>query len=309
MLPDAIEPGNRRETRCQRGAQSPPIAWQGASFGKRVNQVFLWLGIESWKPVFTALLLPPVPLLLTTVLGARLIAWKRGLGWLVLMLSVLGLWFNATSAVGEWLQRGLLAPPPPLSAERVAELKLASAADKNSVAVVVLGGGRESRSPEYGVASLSPLTLERVRYGVWLGRETGAPMGFSGGLGHAATLPGATEAEIAAQIAAREFMRPLRWTESRSRDTRENAQFTTSMLGGQGVRRLVLVTHGWHMPRALRAFDAAAREQNAGWTVVPAPMGLAQRIERPVLRWTPSSEGFLLVRAVLREQIGLWLGA
>ena len=278
-------------------------------FGLRVNQVFLWLGIESWKPVLTAMLLPPVPLLLLTLLGARLILWRRGLGWLLLMLSVAAVWLTASTAVGEWMQRGLLAPPPPLAAARLAELKRASLADKNSVAVVVLGGGRESRSPEYGVASLSPLALERLRYGVWLGRETGAPMGFSGGLGHAAEQPGATEAEVAAQVAAREFQRPLRWTESRSRDTRENAQFTTSLLGGQGIRQLVVVTHGWHMPRALRAFEQAAREQRCGWEVVPAPMGLAQRVERPVLRWMPSSEGFLLVRAVVREQIGWWLGA
>jgi hypothetical protein len=38
-------------------------------------------------------------------------------------------------------------------------------------------------------------------------------------------------------------------------------------------------------------------------------MGLAQRVERPTLRWMPSSEGFLLVRAVLREKIGWLLGA
>jgi hypothetical protein len=38
-------------------------------------------------------------------------------------------------------------------------------------------------------------------------------------------------------------------------------------------------------------------------------MGLAARVERPTLRWVPSSEGFLLVRAVWREKIAWWLGA
>jgi hypothetical protein len=38
-------------------------------------------------------------------------------------------------------------------------------------------------------------------------------------------------------------------------------------------------------------------------------MGLAPRIERAPLRWIPSSEGFQLVRLVLREKLGWWFGA
>lgn len=271
-----------------------------------MNEIFLSLGIESWKPVLTALVLPPVPLLVLTLVGARTILGRRGLGWLLVLLSVLGLWFGACGAVGEWLQKSLLSPPPALSSGRVTELRLAAA--KPGVAIVVLGGGREALAPEYGVASLSPLGLERLRYGLWLSRETGAPVMYSGGLGHGAQ-PGATEAEVAGAIAAREFVRPLRWTESRSRDTRENAQFSTAMLADQGVTQLVLVTHGWHMPRALRAFREAADRNGAKWEVLPAPMGLSQRVERPTLRWMPSAEGYLLVRAVLREKMGWWFGA
>jgi uncharacterized SAM-binding protein YcdF (DUF218 family) len=272
----------------------------------QVNDVFLQLGIESWKPVLSALLLPPVPWLVLALLGARFILWRRGLGWLLVLLSVLGLWLSACSAVGDWLQAHLLSPPPALTADALADLK--RAAVRPGVAIVVLGGGREARAPEYGVASLSPLSLERLRYGIWLGRETGAPVMFSGGLGHAAQ-PGATEAEIAAEIAAREFVRPLRWTESKARDTRENAVFTTTLLREQGIRQLVIVTHGWHMPRALRAFKQVADHDKLTWELVPAPMGLGQRVERPALRWMPSSEGFMSVRAVLRERFGLWFGA
>lgn len=289
-------------------AQSTPVALRRARSKNEMNEIFLSLGIESWKPVLSALLLPPVPLLLLTLFGARLMFWRRGLGWLLILLAVLGLWFSACTVAGEWLLKSLLSPPPALAAERLDALRKTMIAGKGSVAIVVLGGGREARSPEYGVASLSPLALERLRYGIWLGRETGAPIMFSGGLGHASE-PGTPEAEIAAGIAAREFVRPLRWTEPRARDTRENAQFSTAMLADQGVDQLVLVTHGWHMARALRAFKDAAQHNGAKWEVVPAPMGLAQRVERPVLRWLPSSEGFLLVRAVLREKIGWWLGA
>jgi len=273
-----------------------------------LNDAFVMLGIESWKPVLSALLLPPVPLLLLVLVGARMILWRRGLAWLVVLLAVAGLWLTACSGAGEWLQRSLLSPPLPLAGERLAEFKRSLAGGKVNAAIVVLGGGRETTAPEYGVANLSPLSLERLRYGLWLHRETGAPVMFAGGIGHQAQ-PGVSEAEVAADIATREYNRSLKWTESRSRDTRENAQYATTLLHGQGIQRVVLVTHGWHMARAQRAFVEAAKRQSETWEVVAAPMGLAQKVESPVLRWIPTSEGFMLVRNVVREKLGWWLGA
>lgn len=273
-----------------------------------MNEIFLSLGIESWKPVLAALLLPPVPWLVLVLVGARLIPWRRFLGWMLVLLSVVGLWLGACSGIGELMQRGMMSQPPPLSADRLASLKKAVAAGKPGVVVLMLGGGREAFAPEYGVASLSDPSLERLRYGVWVSRETGAPMMFSGGLGHASE-PGVTEADVAAEIALREFVRPIRWVETKSRDTRENAQFSTTMLREMDVQQVVLVTHGWHMPRALRAFKEAAAREKLQWEIVPAPMGLGQTVERPALRWIPSAEGAQLVRAVVREKLAWWLGA
>lgn len=273
-----------------------------------MNEIFQSLGIESWKPVLAALLLPPVPLLFLVLVGARLILWRRFLGWMLVLLSTILLWLGACSGVGDWMARAFLSQPPPLSADRIAALKKAAASGKPGVVVLMLGAGREALAPEYGVASLSDPSLERLRYGVWLSRETGAPMMFSGGLGHASE-PGTTEADVAAEIAQREFMRPMRWVEPKSRDTRENAQYSAALLRDLDVQQVVLVTHGWHMPRALRMFKEAAAREKAQWEVVPAPMGLGQSVERTALRWIPSSEGTQLVRAVLREKFALLLGA
>jgi uncharacterized SAM-binding protein YcdF (DUF218 family) len=273
-----------------------------------VNDLFQSLGIESWKPVLVALALPPVPWLILVLVGARLIPWRRFIGWLAILVAVAGLWLSACAGIGEWMMRSLMSPPPPLNAERIAALKKGAATGKPGVVVLMLGGGREARAPEYGVASLSPFSLERLRYGVWLSRETGAPMMFSGGLGHAAE-PGTPEADVAAEIAQREFLRPLRWAESKSRDTRENARYSIDALREQEVTQLVLVTHGWHMQRALRAFKEEAARAQLKWEIVPAPMGLAPVVERPVLRWVPSSEGAQLVRAVMREKIGWAAGS
>jgi len=176
---------------------------------------------------------------------------------------------------------------------------------KKPVAIVVLGGGTEPFAPEYGVSSLHALSLERLRYGVWLAGQTGAPIAFSGGVGWAQG-EATPEAKVAARIAAEEFARPIKWLEDQSRDTRENASRTAALLKPAGIQHIVLVTHGWHMPRALRAFVEAA---GPAVKVEPAPMGLARRQIRPALDWMPSSRGFTEMRQVLREWLGRLAGA
>ncbi|MGE5116853.1 MAG: YdcF family protein [Betaproteobacteria bacterium] len=262
------------------------------------------LGLGWWKAVLAALVLPPVPLLLLALAGGALLWRRRGVGWLVLGIGVVGGWLCGCAGFGELLDRALLHPPPALSAQQRAALRLQARTD-HDVAIVVLGGGRELLAPEYGASSLPALALERLRYGVWLGRETGAPLAFSGGpgFGHEGEI---AEAEIAARIAAADFGRPLRWLETASRDTRENAARSIALLRPAGVATIVLVTHGWHMPRAARAFREASQGRVR---IVAAPMGLAPRVERPLLRWMPTAQGLAHVHHVLHEALGLLAGS
>lgn len=276
-----------------------------------MNELLLTLGIESWKPFFAALLLPPVPLLLLVLFGARLILWRRGLGWFVLLLGVVLIWLASSVGAAEALKKATRAPSLLMTEERVAELRkaaAASAANKPTIAVVVLGGGREVLAPEYGVASLSEPALERLRYGVWLSKAIGAPLIYSGGTGHGSA-DGKPEADIAADIAARELGRPMLWAENQSRDTRENARYTAKKLGELGMRRVLLVTHDWHMKRALRAFSQESQAVGVALEVTAAPMGMGAKQDHSVLRWMPSGEGLLLMRQVLREWIAYAMGA
>lgn len=270
-----------------------------------MNQLFVLLGIEAWKPVLTALLLPPVPFLVAILVGARLLLPRRGWGWSVIVVALLGLWMSTTTAIGYWLEHALLSVPHALTAERIASIRQDARA-RAGMAVVVLGGGMEPLAPEYGISNLGDLSLQRLRYGVWLGRETGVPVAFSGGAGWGQA-GGGTEADTAARIATQEFNRPLRWTENRSRDTRENAARMVPVLQHAGVTHILLVTHGWHMPRALRDFQEAAAP--AGIGIEAAPMGLARRMQRVALEWLPSAEGFARVRYVVREAVGRAMGA
>ena len=267
-----------------------------------MNSLFALLEIESWKPFLTALLLPPVPLLVLLLVGARLMLPRRGLGWFVVLTSVALLWLTACTGTALLMSQFVLHPPAALSATRIQQLKVQAA--KAPVALIVLGGGMEPFAPEYGVSNLQPVSVERLRYGIWLSRETGLPLGFSGGVGWAQR-DGKPEAQVAARIAANEFGRPLKWVEDASRDTRQNASRTVAMLRQQGVKHIVLVTHGWHMPRALRNFEEAAPDMR----IEPAPMGMSQRLERPALSWIPSAAGVVDMRNILRELLGRLFGA
>jgi len=257
------------------------------------------------KPVLTALVLPPTPLLLLVLAGAwRLRRGQRG-GLALVLAACVGLWLCTCDGFAGWLQDAILRPPPALDAAARAGLRRQAAAG-TPIAIVVLGGGVDPFAPELAEGDLKPPSLQRLRYGLWLGKETGLPVAMSGGAGWAlGNGSEMSEAAVGARVAAREFGAPLRWTEEGSRDTRGNARNTVALLAKQGVREIVLVTHGWHMPRALREFRAAAAGAGAAVPViVAAPMGLAPRAEMPLLQWLPSGDGARNCMLMLREIAG-----
>ena len=271
-----------------------------------MNSLFALLGIESWKPLAAALLLPPVPWLLLGLLGARLMFRHRGWGWLLTLASAAGIWLSCCSGTGRIVEQFVLHVPHAISTDRIAQLR-EEGQRKGSIAIVVLGAGVEPFAPEYGQSSLAGLSLERLRYGLWLARETDLPVAFSGGVGWGGVTEGPSEAEVAARIAAQEFGRALRWTEDQSRDTRENALRSLPLLQRSGIDHIVLVTNGFHMPRAERAFNEAAAGR--GVRIEAAPMGLSGRSGGTAADWLPTTRGMTRVRYALHECLGLLTGA
>ena len=145
----------------------PPLRQLAVTSSVHVNSLFVMLGIESWKPILAALILPPVPFLVLILIGARLLLPRRGLGWLLIFTSVVLLWLSACSGAARGLAQLFLQPPAAMSFDRVRELR-AEVQAKKPVAIVVLGAGVEPFAPEYGVSSLLYPSLERLRYGLWL---------------------------------------------------------------------------------------------------------------------------------------------
>ncbi len=254
------------------------------------------------------LLLPPVPWLVLVGVGAFLALRRKPLrktaGGL-LAVAVLGLWLSACQGMGEWLEARWVGGLAHIGPEQLAQIKVQSAT--LSTAVLVLGGGRlpvqaETRTPELGDQA-----MQRLRYGLWLSRQTGVPLAYSGGGGLSPVLePVWTEAKIAETVLLRDHGVGLRWVEGQSRNTLENAKLSLPVLAQGGVKRVLVVTHAYHMRRAMRSFDGHAALH--GLEVVAAPMGFTKRRNSALMAWLPSSDGARDVRQVWREALGWVLG-
>ena len=284
---------------------SPALLSACSSLPLPVNELLSTLGLLSWKPVAGTLLLPPVPWLVLIGLGCWMRPRRGGVGSIVVLAALVGLWLSHCQAIGLLLERAIT-PATALTAAQVSELGHRLAARKP--VVLVLGGGVLGLAPEYGEAHLTEGAAERLRYGVWLARQVHAPLMFSGGVGHAQT-GSVSEAAVAARMALRDHRLTLQWLETDSRDTRENARFSLRQLRAEGITDLLLVTHGYHMRRALRTFEQEAARIGLSARIVAAPMGLGINEMTPLQRWLPSLDGHERVRRALHEGLGLLSGA
>jgi len=168
-------------------------------------------------------------------------------------------------------------------------------------AIVVLGSGLELEQPEYAGDTAGERTLLRLRYGALLAKRYNLPLLVTGGHPKNATR---TEAAVMAGILEREFAVKVRWQEGESRNTAENASKSAAILHAAGVRRIVLVTQAFHMPRAVRLF------RGAGLEVVPAPTQFksAGRSSFGPLDLLPQSQALRNSYFALHEWLGIaWL--
>ncbi|MDE2089204.1 MAG: YdcF family protein [Gammaproteobacteria bacterium] len=165
-------------------------------------------------------------------------------------------------------------------------------------AIVVLGGGRYYAAPEYGGDTVSRYTLERLRYAAWLQRRTGLPLLVSGGSPRHEQVP---EAVLMKNVLVDELHVPVRWLETASRTTAENALYTKALLARAHVERVYLVTDAWHMRRAVYAFH------RAGVRVIPAPTGFftSGPMGHGLYGLLPRARALAATRLALHEWLGL----
>lgn len=252
--------------------------------------------LAALKPLVTVLLMPLVLLPMLGLLGLVLIARRRPAGWLLCIFATAALWLLSCQAVVVWLSQTVLPQYAPVSALQLKAAKVQ--------AIVVLGSGTLPAAPEYGVAQPHSATTARLRYGIWLARQSGLPVAFTGGSGWAAgsmakTSEANTEAQIAGRVAAQEFGFTLRWLEDKSRDTAENAQLTAILLKQDGIERIAVVTDALHIARAMVEFE------RTGLAVTAAPAAYVLPTKTTLLQWLPSAEALHDSTRLAHEVLGL----
>lgn len=201
------------------------------------------------RNAIASVLIPPGVIVLLGLVGLALLGWRPRLGRLVLVFSLVFLYALSISLVADRLLQTL--EPAPTDPLKVAHAQ----------AIVVLGGGAYYGAPEYGSTTVVSSTLVRLRYAARLYRATGKPVLVTGGDPRET---GIAEAAVMKSALNEDFGVPVRWLETRSHTTLENARFSREILEREGIRSVYLVTQAWHMPRAQLAFE------QAGFAVVPA---------------------------------------
>jgi uncharacterized SAM-binding protein YcdF (DUF218 family) len=196
---------------------------------------------------------PPVSLVLLGLFGLWLRRRQPTAGGALTGFSLLALLVLSLPATAFGLMTLLEEPPLP---------------DRRSVdgaqAIVILAGGVARGAVEWGGDTVGAFTLQRLRYGARLARETKLPVLITGAAPHDG-LPG--EAAMMREVLRDEYGVAVRWFDERARTTAGNAREAAALLRAAGVGRIVLVTNAFHMPRARRAFE------RSGLQVVAAPTG------------------------------------
>jgi uncharacterized SAM-binding protein YcdF (DUF218 family) len=202
-------------------------------------------------------LAPPTVLITLCVVGALIALRWRLAGLALVLASSLALFAVATPAVSSWLLRW-------------AEDGVPRQVDfRGAQAIVVLGGevrtGNDAGIPD----RLGGRAYERLALATDAYHELHLPIAVSGGRPSGRRI---SEGALMKAALETEFGVPVTWNEYQSRTTWENAVFTAALLRKSGIRKVVVVTHRWHLPRAIDSFEKAGMEP-VPWPAPETPPG------------------------------------
>jgi len=239
----------------------------------------------------SAFLLPPLSLLLLLALGIILPYRRRKLARVLILAAFALLWVASTPYFAEGALHLLEEQTTPLTSG------YPNSSSQGADAIVILGGGTYFHAPEYaGQDTVADATLIRLRYGAKLQRQTGKPILVTGGKPLGNSISEAQQMRVALE---QDFRVPVRWTEDESENTLENASHSFLILQLAGIRKIYLVTHAWHMPRAAEIF------RHAGFEVIEAPTAFTTRYQNDLLAFLPRAESLRDSKIFVHEVIGL----
>lgn len=234
-----------------------------------------YINLEARRMYFAKVfLLPPASLFLLYFLGKTLRGRFRPFGQILAAGSLVIFFVFCTG----WGARLLVAPLENLT-RPVTKDSIGSAE-----AIVLLSAGRFNHAREYDGRDIPDyIALARMRYAARLHRQSGLPILVSGGLG---TDNQNTEplASLVAQSLKDDFSIPVKWQETNSRNTRENAKYSAAILQAAGIKKILLVTDAMHMRRASLAFESTNLQ------ITEAPTIFLGNTELGIYALIPSAE-------------------
>jgi uncharacterized SAM-binding protein YcdF (DUF218 family) len=234
-----------------------------------------------------AVLLPPLSLVILLATGLVFHRRRPRLAMSLILLSTISLYVLSTPWAGGLLQKTLEISAP-VNPETL----------RTADAIVVLGGGRRVASAEYGSDTLNGISLERLRYAAYLHRSSGLPILVTGGKPGGGML---SEGRIMQHVLQSEYGFPTRWIEGAALTTWDNARLSAPLLKAQGIQRIVLVTHAWHLRRAVPLFESQ------GLSVIPAGIQFSSTRVDSFLDLLPTPAGLRDSAFALHEWLGiLW---
>ncbi len=197
------------------------------------------------------------------------------------------LWLFSIPAFGYWLTDWLQNQYPALQS-------VPSDAD----VIVVLGAGQTRGENEFGDrAMLGGKALERARYAGYLAKRSGLPVITTGAAprDHAVSHARLMQEFLSRELGVRRVL-----IEDQSTTTFENARNVAGLMRQRGFKKAVLVTHAWHMPRAVDAF------RFFDVPVYPAPTARARpdASESGYYAWLPSARALRQSQMALHELVG-----
>lgn len=219
-----------------------------------------------FRNLLAELLMPPgiwVALaLLALILLKKHPAWQKG----TVFFALIMIWVSSTLAFSTWFTKvtdPVMQWPSPLHLSQLQKTPKPIYSGQVKIqdlpeAIVILGGGRRKGAidaPEYGNQDISKETMERVRFGAKLAKKTGLPILVTGGKPDQSSKKDQAEALVMSWVLKQEFDLETSWIEGQSATTQENALFSAQLLQKNGIKHIYLVTHFWHIPRAVTIFE------------------------------------------------------
>lgn len=240
------------------------------------------------RTLTSVLLTPPAINILIILTGWLISRYSKRFASSLILLGAVSLWLLSTPIASSWLHQSI---------EDHEALAISKQIPGDPQAIILLGAAQFDNAAEFdGQTTPTPDALGRLHYAAYLHKNTNLPLMTTGG-------PMNQQQDIHADILATAlgvYGVDVKWREQRSATTWQNALFSAETLLPLGVKRVVLVTHSYHMRRAVMLYELA------GFKVTAAPTQLSTNFPlNEIWFWLPNARSLQLSHSVLHEYLGL----